>query len=172
MVRFVPDGTVARRSLPHIKNHGLADLCCDVAHFLGGEDPAFLETARSLSDFWISRQSPATGLLPFEPEGPRAAVSFLDGETDWTVALLKLHELTGEARYREAALRILSGVLAHHRTDRGYVNGVDLATGEIRDDLVETRYGALLLKPILFLLSGKRIYDPADPFWWKMLLDR
>ncbi len=169
IVAFSEKGEVVGRKPPHIKNHGMTDLLCDLAFFL--EDPVYLETARRVVDFWISQQSAHTGLLPFEP-GSR--VSYLDGETDWTVALLKLSELTGEQSYRESAFRILAGVFRHHRTDAGFANGVDIETGEVVDDLVETRYGALLLKPVLFLQAGVPLYADRKRggFWWKILLDR
>lgn len=168
-IRFSAGGQLVERSRPHIKNHGLVDLLCDLAYFL--EDASFLETARRVADFWAARQSPKTGLLPKEPD---SRVSFLDGQTDWTVALLKLADLTGESRYLKAALGILEGTLLHHRTERGYVNGVDVETGAVADDLVETRYGTLLLKPVLFLQAGAPLYADRikGGFWWKMLLDR
>lgn len=168
-IRFSSGGQLVDRKPPHIKNHGLVDLLCDLSYFL--EEPAFLETARRVADFWILRQSPKTGLLPKELD---SGVSFLDGQTDWTVALLKLADLAGEPRYMKAALSILEGTIKHHRTDRGFVNGVDIRTGAVVDDLVETRYGTLLLKPVLFLQAGSPLYADRKRggFWWKILLDR
>lgn len=174
-VRFDGAPNAPFRAAPHIKNHGLADLLCDAAFFLRDDD--YLATAREVADFWLTLQSPETGLLPFAP-GDRA--SYLDGQTDWAVALLKLAELTREPVYRAAAERLVAGAIRHHATPRGFVNGVDVRTGEIRDDLVETRYVALLLKPVLYLQTDDTIY-PAAPaagprieggLWWRMLLDR
>ena len=77
-------------------------------------DPALLDYARTYADRLLALQDPS-GFFPswLHPETLEPSAVFRDSpETSMSVTLLlKLAELTGEARYREAALRAMNAVL-------------------------------------------------------------
>jgi hypothetical protein len=136
-------------------NFAMIDVMADLYRALG--DERFLQTALAGSDYWLEQQSARTGLFPDEAGAER---SYLDGNTDLIVTLMRMHELTGEDKYMHSALRSLKGVLKYHRAPLGYVRDVHLHTGEPLGWRVETRFVALLLKPLLLFARGWRLYGP------------
>ncbi len=87
--------------------------------------------------------------------------------------LLKLAELTGDDRWRGAAIRNLSAVRRDFRLPFGYAWAVDPATGAIRQPVVEVKYLGLLLKGLLGLrafLEGQSLRH--SPLLWMLLRDR
>jgi uncharacterized protein YyaL (SSP411 family) len=134
-------------------NFAILDLLCEL-HLVTGE-PRFLEDALAGAGFWLELQSEKTGLFPDQAGGDR---SYLDANTDLIIALLRLNELSGEDLYRRSAVRCLKGILKHHHGRWGYVRDVDLDSGRPLGSRVETRFVSLLLKPLLVLHHGWRLY--------------
>lgn len=111
----------------------------------------YLEQARKTADYWLKHQSPTTGLFP---KRIGAQETYLDSETDMAIALFRLSEVSGEQKYFTAAERVLAGVWAHHRGSRGYILEVDVDSGKPLFVHYKTKYLALSLKPIIYLLES------------------
>jgi len=142
----------------------MIDLLCDCSHFL--KEQRYLRLAQKVADFWLKRQG-RTGLFPLRPEEQG---SYLDSETDMIIALIKLHELTGNPVYKDSARKAFSGLLQYHRTDSGYCLSVDKDTGEITDSMYKTKFIALMLKVFIVFIEGKSIYK--NPHLYNLLRDR
>lgn len=70
----------------------------------------FLRTAVRIADSFISR-IPDSGLVPVDFDQPEEPVYFDDSAAAVSASgLLDLHEMTGDARYREAAMRMLKAL--------------------------------------------------------------
>ncbi|MEK7560773.1 MAG: hypothetical protein AAB539_02340 [Patescibacteria group bacterium] len=162
-VRNYPDERSAPADL--VSSFAVADLMAD--GFFVFHDSRYLEFSKRVAEYWIMRQSNTTGLFPKE-DGSR--LSYLDNETDMAIVLFKLWELTGEQRYHESAERALGGILTHHKGERGYVLEVDIASGAHNDAEYKTKFNTLLLKPLIYLLSGKKIY--GDETIYMLMKDR
>ena len=147
------------------KSYAVVDFCCDYTWSTG--DGRYIKTAERIAEFYLSRQSKETGLLP-TTETPEE--SYFDDETDFAISLMKLYELTGKEIYKEAAIKIFNGQIKYHHTARGYVNRVNIYTGEVTENIIESRYCSLFLKLILLFLEERRIY--ADPVFMNLLRDR
>jgi len=141
------------------------DFLCDCGWILKQE--RFLTLAKRIADFWLGLQGTTTGLFPSVPD---TSGSYLDSETDMIIALVKLHELTGEARYRESALRAFDGILRYHRRDRGYIMSVNIENGETINPAIKTKFVSLFLKALILFISEKEIYQ--NPWLHNLLKDR
>lgn len=128
------------------------DLLCDIYWFVE-RDPRILGMARLIGDYWLSQQWP-NGLFP---QAPGAKGDHLDCNTDMSIALVKLAELTREERYLEAARRCACANLETHFSDYGYILSVD-ADGQVIDDRIMTKYQGLLLKLALLNWEEPNIY--------------
>jgi hypothetical protein len=129
----------------------MLDFLCDiytVTHRV--EDKKF---AKEIADFWIQLQG-KTGLFPLHSNGTE---TFFDSETDMTVALYKLYEITAEEKYKQAAERCFDGILQYHGA-HDYVLGVDINTGEVTNPTQRTKFIALFLK----LLIARMRLDQGD----------
>ncbi len=159
--------TVSVKSKPSLTSaFPVVDAFCDCAHFMDDSEP-FLETARGIADFWVSRQSPDTGLFPADAD---SKVSNLDSETDMLIALMKLHELTGEKSYRESAVSALEGIMQHHRLKKGYCLSVGLKDGKPADTVVKVKFTTLFMKALILFLEGTDIY--GNERLYNLLKDR
>ena len=144
----------------------LLDFSCDMFKFTG--DARALSIAKRIADFWLKQQA-STGLFPLKPS---SRGSFLDSETDMSVALFKLFELTGDGRYKDAAEKCFRGIWQYHRRDN-YPLSVDIESGQIIKNVQRTKFLALFLKLLILLISyeeGKTIY--GDKNLWNLLRDR
>ena len=83
---------------------------------------------------------------------------------------MKLHELTNKKIYRTAAEKLLKAQLKYHHTKYGYVERVNVKSGNIVDYAIETRFTALFLKLLLILEKNKKIYN--DKKFYYLLRDR
>lgn len=135
------------------------DFCADAYEVT--KDRFFLEFATDLSDYWISLQRPETGLMPLFSN---KNASFFDCETDMSVALSKMYEITNNETYGKSSESLLTGILNFHRNERGYVDSVDIETGEPLTDLVKTKFVALLIKPLYLRISQSTIYGNEKTF--------
>ena len=113
------------------------DLLCDF-HHAGVEPQRSLALAAAAADFWLTQQWP-NGLFPEQPGGGR---DDLDANVDLTVALWKLHALTGEDRYRVAATRCRSALLELHAGPYGYGLAVDQAGRVVDRQIISEVPGA------------------------------
>lgn len=151
-------------------NHSLIEW--DIERHVASGGAAALERAIDLAARWAALQTPR-GLFPEGPEGPPARRALLDSQVDLSMDLLKLAELTGDDRWRGAAIRNLSAVRRDFRLPFGYAWAVDPATGAIRQPVVEVKYLGLLLKGLLGLrafLEGQSLRH--SPLLWMLLRDR
>lgn len=136
----------------------LVDFLCDYYYYR--RQPADLKLACQLADFWLSQQG-QTGLFPVVA-GSRE--SFFDSETDMTVALNKLWEISGNQKYKLAADRCLAGILKYHG-QADYSLSVDIHTGEVINRAQRTKFLALFLKLLILEIEyarGRRIYNHPD----------
>ncbi|HXK40855.1 MAG TPA: hypothetical protein VJ046_02020 [Candidatus Paceibacterota bacterium] len=121
---------------------GVLDLLCD-NHMLFKRDQD-LSFAKEIASYWLKFQG-KTGLLPLYPSGKE---SFIDSETDMSIALKKLYEITSDNKYKTASDLIFDGFVKHHgKFD--YPLSVNVDTGELVNDTQRTKFLALALK--LFL---------------------
>lgn len=144
-------------------NHAVADVLVEGYLMLGNKRILDLveKNVRSWMDLQTSSGLIANGVdeaVPlFDITGKRkyieAGISRLDSQTDFSALLLKLYLITGKKVYYEAAGKILEGVLDRHRFKNGFVEFVDLGSGEKSGFVIETKYLALLLK--FFLLYSE-----------------
>ncbi|MGB3921680.1 MAG: hypothetical protein WBL19_00140 [Minisyncoccia bacterium] len=144
----------------------LLDFSCDMFKFTG--EARALSIAKRIADFWLKHQA-STGLFPLKPSSKG---SFLDSETDMSVALFKLFELTGDGRYKSAAEKCFLGIWQYHRRDN-YPLSVDIESGQTIKNVQRTKFLALFLKLLILLISydeGKTIYGDKD--LWNLLRDR
>lgn len=137
----------------------LIDVLCYAYHQFG--DSYFLEFARSIADAWLQHQT-ELGLVPLTPDGTE---SHHDTMTDFSIALLRLAELSGESEYEAAARDCLRGLFRHHR----FPLYVDTQTGEPTTDETTPRFVTLMLKAVI-ALEVDSIYGEKDVF--KLLRDR
>jgi len=145
-------------------NFPAVDCLCDTYKFVECEKEV-LDLACNMADFWLHKRM-KNGLFPMY-SGSRS--DFLDDQTDMVVSLNRLHELTGNNSYREAANQTLDSILKYHKTKYGFCQSVD-ENCNIVDPTVDPKFNALLLKPLILYLSGTRIYD--DDLMQKLMQDR
>lgn len=144
----------------------LLDFSCDMFKFTS--DTEALNLAKRIADFWLGRQA-VTGLFPLKSSGK---TSFLDSETDMSVALFKLFELTGNEIYKNAAEKCFQGIWQYHKKE-DYPLSVDVETGKTIKNVQRTKFLALFLKLLILQISyaeGKTIY--GDKNLWNLLRDR
>ena len=121
----------------------------------------YLEKARSVADFWLTRQSDI-GLFPFRPSSDH---SFQDAMTDFSISLLRLSERTDDPTYGRAARKGIEALFRYHR----FPLWVDVETGDPIDDEIQPRYVTLMSKAII-ALEVDSIFDDVSTF--KLLRDR
>lgn len=159
-VHAIPSNSCLTASFP------LIDFLCDL--FFYTHDQKILDFAKAIADFWIGYQG-KTGLFPLYTDGRE---SFLDSETDMTIALQKLAEVSGDKKYQQVAEATYVGIIKYHAR-KDYVLGVDINTGEIMNPTQRTKFIALFLKLLILkirLKEGVTIY--SDPALWSILRDR
>ncbi|MEW6357314.1 MAG: hypothetical protein AB1696_13370 [Planctomycetota bacterium] len=140
------------------------------------KEPRLLDAAVRSADFWLTQQFPETGLLRELPlTGWNGAV--LDSNTDMAVNYLKLAEITGEEKYRNAAFAIANGINTHLWTDKGLYTQCDGATGgrtqSETDYTIKIKWNLLHLKLLLLIcetMAGHKIL--GDNALWKLARDR
>jgi len=145
----------------------ITDFFCDIYCKLNEEK--CLLYAKKVADFWLKLQSKNTGLIPNQLD---KRATFIDNETDFSVALMKLYSLTGEKKYKNTATNIVNGVIRFHRIKRGYVRSVDAESGEIVDYKIETKFTSLFLKPLIAIASGNEIDIYKNQMLYNLLRDR
>jgi len=115
-----------------------------------------LDHARIIADKWLTQQS-SLGLFPFTYNGNR---SWLDSETDISISLLELYELTGEKQYYNAAKNCYDGIIQYNLES----SSVDIFSGEPASPVLfrsvhpTPKFLGLFLKLAYYFESGKKIY--------------
>lgn len=114
------------------KTHNFAVLEAFIEGYKLLKTPKLLEEACELADFWISHIG-KTGLIPdyFDPETkqPKRTYAKLDQSADLAIAFLKLAELSGNQKYRDAGEKNIHG-LSHFLHDNGWWHRlIDVETG-------------------------------------------
>jgi hypothetical protein len=142
------------------------DFLCDLYSVTyRDEDKNF---AMNIADFWIERQG-KTGLFPLHSNGRE---TFFDSETDMTIALYKLFEITGEEKYKNAANTCYQGIRMYHGV-HDYVLGVDIHTGEVTNPTQRTKFIALFLKLLIARMRIERGDSVLKTKWlYNLLKDR
>ena len=146
-------------------NFAAMDVLCDL--YMLSKNDHYLGLAEKIGEFFIDHQSFRTGLFPDEPGEKR---SYLDANTDLAVTLAKISELTGKSHYREAGLKAIKGILDFHRAPFGYYRDVHMESGEVINNVVETRFVSLLLKPLILFRDDLKIFDEKGS--WSKFRDR
>lgn len=144
------------------------DFLCDLAFAVPSLRERSLRKARSIADYWLARQG-ATGLFPLRGGGRG---SFFDSETDMTVALTKLSEVSGDRKYEDAAERCLRGIITHHgKLD--YPLSVDIDTGAALETAQRTKFLCLFLKVLILKIEqGEEHTIFGTPALFNLLKDR
>lgn len=134
------------------QSNSVIEILCDIYYFVD-TNQSHLKFAEDIANSWI-KKCWTIGLLPRTPEG---SFNHLDEETDFCVGLQRLHELTGEQKYRDMGEKIFDAVLRYHYTEKGYILSVD-KTGKPANTIIMVRHNALLLKLFILFLHNRRIY--------------
>jgi hypothetical protein len=170
---LTPEGAVQLEWSPHraasgcdLRNFQVIDLLCEA--YVDSAGGTFLETACRVADYWIARQQ-QTGLFPNRPLDTDFR-TMGDSETDMTVALFKLFELTAKPAYETAALRCLEGISRYHYRACGMANAVDARDGRVIDATSKTKFLALSVKAWLARDRCGRIF--SSPAVRERLADR
>lgn len=128
------------------QNEAVIDLLCDI-YFLVDRDESYLRLAERMAEYWIGLRW-GNGLVPNLPESD---FDHIDNQTDFSVALYRLYDLTGKQRYRKIGREIFDAILKYHYSKKGYVLSVN-KEGQICNRHVMIRHNALFLK--CFALYG------------------
>jgi len=160
---MVEDGIIYRSYQPHIAEKSSPNLAAAFMYtnMLNSTYEKFrreihLDRSKIITDKWLTQQS-NLGLFPFEFDGNR---SWLDSETDMSISLLELYELTGEEEYYKAAARCYQGILDYNLTS----SSVNIDTGTptppvlFRSQKPTPKFMGLFLKLAYYFESGKQIY--------------
>jgi len=144
----------------------MIDILCDTYHFVT-QDMDYLEMARDIADRWLYEQW-ENGLVPDIPRGKR---NHLDNQTDFSISLKRLSELTGYEKYKEAGRAIFESALKYHKTEDGYVTSVSINGKSVIGSPISPKYNGLLLKGIICWNNEQRkIY--SDPEFYDLMKDR
>ncbi len=146
-------------------NFAVVDLLCDMYRLK--KEHRYIELAKGIADYFLRFQSPFTGLFPDQPGFSR---SYIDGNTDIAVSMAKLSELTQIPSYRESGRKAVMGVITYHKCRYGFYREVDIETGAVIDNTVDTRFVSLFLKPLILYRDDRKIYD--DSSYWSLFRDR
>lgn len=142
------------------------DFLCDLFVFTKRKND--LEFAEEIANFWISRQG-KTGLFPLKSSEKE---SFIDSETDMTIALRKLYEITGKEVYKNSADKCFDGILKYHSTS-DYPLSVHIDTGLVINSAQRTKFLALFLKLIIATIRqkmGEKL--TTSPMLYNLIKDR
>lgn len=136
------------------QNDPVIDVLCDMYCFVD-QDERYLRLAERMAEYWLKLRWD-NGLVPVVPNGD---FNHIDNQTDFSVSLYRLYELTGEKRYREIGRSIFDSIVKYHYSAKGYVLSVN-KDGQVHNPHVMIRHNALFLKCfILYDTQDSRIYQ-------------
>jgi len=82
--------------------------------------------------------------------------------TDFSISLLRLHELTGKQIYAESSKRMLKGILNEHKEVSGNMFVLKVFKDGSVDRIIDVKYNFLLLKRFICEIESQEIYK--EPF--------
>ena len=132
------------------------------------KNKVYLERSEAIADIWIKLQG-NLGLFPFNIDG---SISWIDSETDFTIALLELYELTGNNKYYNAAKKCYDGINKYNLE----FSSVDINTGSpckniyLKSYRTTDKFSGLFLKLCYYFENDKQIY--GDDGLYSLLRDR
>lgn len=139
----------------------LVDVLCDAAAFAPGFGEHLPLAKRILDTYWNDRLP--SGLVAFSEFG---RFSHLDVQIDFSVALRRYGELSGDASYIERAKQLTETAFARHFTPDGYITYLGSSKKPV---VVDPKYNALALKGMINLTTfDKKIY----PEMYSLFKDR
>ena len=143
-------------------NIAAIDALIDITLATGEQES--LKLAESVSQAWIGYQN-KTGLIDEVPQVINTGklskkmvnfsmknkhISRLDSQTDFSVVLLKLWDLTENQTYLTSAKKIIDGIIKYHKFEDGYVEFVNTKTGSHENSkVIETKFLSLLIKAFM-----------------------
>lgn len=153
---WYPDGRAANPTLT--ESFIMIDILCDTFKFVSNKSE-FIDFAREIADTWLLQQWPNSMF----PSAPGGLTNHIDDQTDFSISLRRLSEITGNERYAEAGRTCFHSMLKHHQTDDGYITSVTKEGKVISESSVSPKYNGLLLKGIIcWKEENKKIYETPD----------
>lgn len=132
------------------------------------KDNIYIRRSESIADFWIQQQSDI-GLFPFNHKGRR---SWIDSETDFSIALLELYELSGNKIYYNAARKCYNAINKYNLE----FSSVNIKTGMPEENVylksyfTTDKFSGLFLKLCYYFENDKKIF--GDGGLYTFLRDR
>jgi rhamnogalacturonyl hydrolase YesR len=133
------------------------------------KDEKYLDVAERCADWYLSRRSEKTGLIP---DGDIRDAK-IDSISDFFVDLVKLYEITKNEIYLECAIQGMRGISTYHQTEISFVKSVDFQNGAVIDCINLTKYlGGYLkfLNYLYYVLSGQSALK--NSMVWDLIRDR
>jgi len=159
-----PNGVAKKPTLT--ESFVMIDILCDTYNFVE-QNSNYLNTASKIADTWLALAWD-NGLIP---DAPDRVKNHLDNQTDFSISLRRLSELTGNKKYSEAGRQIFESVLLHHKTENGYVTSIQMNGSHTPNSNVSPKYNGLLLKGIICWMNEyTQIY--CDPHFYDLMKDR
>lgn len=140
------------------------DILCD-AYFFVDNNPIYLQIAEDICNFWLSKKM-ENGLIP---RSPFCNWDNVDEQTDFSVSLEKIAELTGKENYKNEGKTLFDEIQKHHLINNTLVKSI-YSNDEILEGNVIIRYHTLFLKSYIIYREGKAIY--SDPLIHNLIKDR
>lgn len=163
---MVKDGIISRsyqpaKNITSSPNLSAAFMYLDMLNYayIRFKNTELLDIAIILADNVLGTQS-ELGLFPYIIGDNR---SWLDSETDISISLLELYELTGDPKYFQAAEKCYHGILNYNLA----TSSVNIHTGEAADPInfkayrPTPKFQGLFLKLAFYFESGRKMYGPS-----------
>ena len=139
-------------------NFVMIDILCDAYHFLE-KNEAYLDFAKAIADSWLKTRW-KNGLFPVRPD---ALFDHIDDNIDFSIALRRISELTGDKNYSDIGFQCIESILKIHQQEDGYVTSVSREGQLPEAAVVDPKYNGLLLKGIISNLErDKAIYNDLE----------
>ncbi|MDD5453901.1 MAG: hypothetical protein PHW62_00175 [Candidatus Ratteibacteria bacterium] len=159
---WYPDGNIKNPALT--ESFVMIDILCDT-YFFVDSNPLYLKIASEIADRWLNLKWD-NGLIPATPDNIK---NHLDNQTDFSISLRRLAELTGNQLYLNAGKELFASALVNHRTEDGYVTSI--YKDGTYENRVSPKYNGLLLKGLIcWMNDGKKIYGDID--FYDLMKDR
>lgn len=132
------------------------------------KEKRFLDDAEKMANFWIKNQDKSgliqQGVTGFPvcadlkmKYGDKPNYFRLDPQVDFSVVLIKLHQLTQKSKYMKTASKLISAVCEHHKYKSAFVDILNHSKNKI-NYTIETKFLFLILKALMFEKYKDRIY--------------
>lgn len=161
---YIPASKIKQACLT--PSFAMLDFLCDFYHVYNRQED--LDFAKDIAEYWINLQH-KNGLFPLFND---KVETFIDSETDMSVALYKLYELTNDNKYKDSADKCLEGIITMHGK-YDYVLSIDINSGKVLNGSKKSKFLTLFLKLLILkyeLLQSNCIYKDKKLF--NLLKDR